>query len=88
MSTKPPSKILPAEPGTIESIAYAAAATVPTREPNDRARLGYCVWAWLAERKGSLDGAIKAAGVRTDLTETEVREIIRRHLESHGISVT
>jgi len=46
------------------------------------------VWAWLAERKGSLDGAIKAAGVRTDLTETEVREIIRRHLESHGISVT
>jgi hypothetical protein len=88
MSTKPASKIQPTLEGSIESIAYAAAAAVPTREPNDRARLGYCLWTWLTERKGTLDGVIKAAGVRTDLTAAEVMDILRRQLEAKGIPVS
>lgn len=88
MSTKPPSKVQPAVEGSIESIAYAAAAAVPTREPNDRARLGYCLWTWLTERKGTLDGVITASGVRTDLSSAEVIDILRRQLEAKGISVS
>ncbi|MEK6649828.1 MAG: hypothetical protein AABY75_02535 [Bacteroidota bacterium] len=87
MSTKPPSKVQLFEDGTIEGIAYGAAAEVPTREPNDRARLGYCVWAWLTERNGTLDAAIRAAGVRTNLPESEVRAIVRRHLEAKGMTL-
>ena len=87
MSTKPPSKVQPSQDGSVEAIAYGAAAMVATREPNDRARLGYCIWAWLTERNGTLDAAIRAAGVRTELAESEVRAIVRRHLESKGITV-
>ena len=87
MSTKPPSKTQPFPEGTVESIAYGAAAAVPTREPNDSARLGYCVWAWLTERNGTLDAAIRAAGVRTELPESEVHAVIRRYLEAKGITV-
>lgn len=88
MSTKPASKIQATPEGSIESIAYAVAAAVPTREPNDRARLGYCLWTWLTERKGTLDGVIKASGVRTDLSTSEVMDILRRQLEAKGIPVS
>ncbi len=87
MSTKPPSKILPFDSASREALAYEAAALIATREPNDQARLGYCLWGWLTERKGTLAEAVRAAGVRTDLREHEIVSILGGHLEAKGISI-
>ena len=87
MSTKPPPPTASFPPDSLESIAYAAAAGIPAREPNDKSRLGYSVWAWLKERKGTLEEAVMNSGVRTDLPVPEVSARIREQLKKSGVSL-
>ncbi len=87
MSTKPPSSIENFTPETLEKIAYSAAAVVEAREPNDRNRLGYNVWIWLKERKGTLEDAIRSAGTRTTLDEQQVLELVKKGLVERGIKI-
>ncbi len=88
MSTKPPSSIneLPAD--SLEKLASGIAGEIPTQEPNDRNRLGYCLWAWLNERRGTLRQAISAAGARSSLTTDEILGIISKRLEEKNIAAS
>ena len=88
MSTKPPSSVIESPAESLEKLAYCIAAEIPAQEPNDNNRLGYCLWGWLSERRGSLFQAIHAAGVRTKLTNDEIFGIIQKRLEEKGIKVS
>ena len=87
MATKPPPSVEEFAPESLEKTAYAVVSEIETQEPNDRARLGYHVWAWLRERKGTLEEAVKAAGSRTKLGHTEVINLIRKRLAEKGVKV-
>jgi hypothetical protein len=88
MSTKPPASIVESPAESLERLAYSVVAEIPTEEPNDRNRLGYCVWGWLSERRGTLLQAVRAAGTRSPLTSEEIFEIIRKRLEEKGIKLS
>lgn len=88
MATKPPPAVAEFSPETLEKIAYSIIEDLETQEPNDRSRLGYNLWAWLREGKGTLEDAVNAAGSRTTLSRTEVIELIRKRLQEKGISQT
>jgi hypothetical protein len=85
MATKPPPPVAEFPAESLEKLAYSIVADIPTREPNDRNRLGYNIWAWLVDRKGSLEDAVKSAGSRTDVPFEEVLRIVRQRLEEKGI---
>ncbi len=87
MTTKPPSTVLPAPDKSLERIAYASVASIPTAEPHDRDRLGYCVWRWLTTRRDTLEVAIKTAGARMTMSEAEAIRIIRESLQQQGITL-
>jgi hypothetical protein len=88
MSTKPPASIVESPAESLEILAYNAVAEIPTEEPNDRNRLGYCLWGWLSERRGTLLQAVRAAGTRSPLTSEEIYEIIRKRLEEKGVKIS
>ena len=88
MSTKPPASIVESPAESLEKLAYNVVAEIPTEEPNDRNRLGYCLWGWLSERRGTLLQAISAAGIRSSLTSEEIFNIIYKKLEAKGIIFT
>ncbi len=85
MATKPPPAVEEFAPESLEKIAYAIVEGIETQEPNDRARLGYHVWAWMRERKGTLEEAVNAAGSRTTLGQSEVISLIRQRLAEKGV---
>ena len=85
MTTKAPSSIRPASPSSQEAIAYASVKTIPTLEPHDQDRLGYTVWRWLTLRNGTLEMAVRSAGIRLLISEQEAVARIREHLTHHGI---
>ena len=85
MTTKPPPKVVPAQEKSIEKIAYAAVAGIPTSEPHERDRLGYNVWRWLVFRKDPLELAIRSSGSRLEISEEEAVRRIREALKEHGI---
>lgn len=85
MATKPPPPVEEFSAETLEKLAYWVVADIETREPNDRNRLGYNVWAWLKDRKGTLEDAVRAAGSRTLKSQDEVADLIRRRLEEKGV---
>ena len=87
MSTKPPPGVDEFTPETLEKIAYAVASAIKVREPNDRNRLGYNLWAWLKDRKGTLEQTIRAAGARTTLDDEKVIEMIKKEFQERGIKV-
>ena len=87
MSTVPPSKVREFPATTLEKIAYSSVATIPTREPNDQNRLGYCVWHYLSERHGTLAQAVHTSGARILIPESDVIKIISDSLKKAGISV-
>ena len=87
MSTKPPPAVEEFTPETLEKIAYSVAAGIEVREPNDRNRLGYNLWAWLKDRKGTLEQTIRAAGARTNVDEKQILETIKKGLQERGIKV-
>lgn len=88
MTTKPPSAVSEFPPESIEKIAYSAVADIPAQEPNDLNRLGYNVWAWLVDRKGTLEQAIRTAGARTHIPHREVARIISQRLKEKGLEVS
>jgi hypothetical protein len=87
MTTKAPSPIKASPPDTLESIAYASVAAIPTVEPHDRERLGYCIWLWLTRRRDPLDVAFKTAQARLLIPEEEAVQRVKEALQSHGISL-
>ena len=87
MTTKPPPSVAEFPSESTEKLAYSVVSDIATREPNDRNRLGYHVWAWLSERRGTLEQAIKNSGSRTELPLQEVYKIIAKRLEEKGITL-
>jgi hypothetical protein len=85
MTTKPPSSIVESSTESLEKFAYSIAAEIPAQEPNDNNRLGYCLWGWLSEHRGSLLQAIHAAGTRTKFTDEEILSRVGKRLEEKGI---
>ena len=87
MSTVPPSKVKEFPPSSLEKIAYRSVASIPTREPNDQNRLGYCIWHFLSERHGTLLQAIHTSGARVLIPESDVVRIVTDSLKKDGISL-
>jgi hypothetical protein len=85
MTTKPPSSVAEFPEDSLERIAYQSVQEVPTQEPNDRHRLGYHVWAWLKERKGTLKDALRVSGSRILVSEEEALKTIQAFLNAKGI---
>ncbi|RPI05511.1 MAG: hypothetical protein EHM64_06315 [Ignavibacteriae bacterium] len=88
MTTKPPASVVEFPEDSPEKLAYSIVEDIPTAEVNDRNRLGYCLWGWLKERRGTLLQTIRAAGVRSRLTPEEILEIVQKRLVEKGIKVT
>lgn len=87
MTTIAPAKVKSADPSTLEKTAYASVKTIPTREPNDQYRLGYSIWQWLNERKGTIEQAVKTSGSRILIAETEAVKIIKEELIKAGVEL-
>lgn len=87
MTTKPPPSVAESPSESAEKLAYSVVSDIATREPNDRNRLGYHVWAWLSERRGTLEQAVKNSGSRTEQPLEEVYRIIAKRLEEKGIKL-
>ena len=87
MSTKAPSSVLPSSAASLEKIAYASVASVPTVEPHDQDRLGYSVWRWLKDKRDSLEQCVHNAGSRLLITEEEALSKIRESLRQQGIAL-
>lgn len=87
MTTKTPSSVLPAPDKSLERIAYASVASIPTADPHDQDRLGYCVWRWLTNRRDTLEVAVKTAGARLTISQEEALKIIRDNLQNQGITL-
>ncbi|HTY01386.1 MAG TPA: hypothetical protein VMG09_15290 [Bacteroidota bacterium] len=87
MTTKAPSSVRPADAASPESIAYSAVEGIPTLEPHDLDRLGYCVWIWLTTRRDSLEQAIKNANARLTISQEEATRRIRERLQQLGVSL-
>jgi hypothetical protein len=85
MTTKAPSSIKPSLEKSLERIAYASVANVPTVEPHDQDRLGYNIWRWLAYKSDSLEFAIETAGVRLLISKEEALQRISENLRQHGV---
>jgi hypothetical protein len=88
MTTKAPSSVAEFSPESLEKIAYSSVAEIPTQESNDRNRLGFCVWAWLRDRQGTLEQAIQNSGSRTHISYSEVHKVVSKRLEERGIKLT
>jgi hypothetical protein len=87
MSTKAPSVVAEFPAESLEKIAYHSVSEVPTQEPNDRNRLGFCVWAWLRDRNGTLEQAVRNSGSRTHIPYSEVVAIVSKRLQESGIKL-
>ena len=87
MSTKVPAKVKEFSPESLEKIAYNSVHDVPTVEPNDAHRMGYHVWIWLKDKKGTLENAVKESEARLLVPQKEAVKIVRDALKSQGISI-
>jgi hypothetical protein len=81
MSTKPPVAVNEAPANTPEKIAYAMVADVPVREPNDANRLGFCLWAWMTDRTGTIEEMVKSSGVRSSMPDAEIARLLKGRVE-------
>lgn len=86
MSTKAPSAVLEFPADSLEKIAYSSVSDIPVQEFNDQNRLGYCIWAWLRDHKGTLEQAIRNSGSRTHIPYSEVLRIVSKRLEERGVA--
>jgi len=87
MTTKAPAGVAEFSTDSLEKIAYDAVVDIPTQEPNDRNRLGFCVWAWLRDRNGTLEQAIRNSGSRTHIQYSEVFTMVSNRLRDRGIKL-
>jgi hypothetical protein len=88
MTTRQASGVQIFPDNAVEKIAYRSVETLPVREPNDRARLGYHVWQFLAGKIPTLQEAIAVASARLLISEAEVGVIISQKLQESGIQKT
>lgn len=88
MTTKPPSPVAEFPADSLEKIASAVVEDIQTQEPNDRNRLAYNIWMWLADRKGTIEQAIRFSGTRTQVPEAEIVRIVKQRLREKGIMVS
>lgn len=86
MTTKAPAKVKEFPPESLEKIAYMSVRDVPTVEPNDSNRLGYYIWLWIKDKKGTLENAVRESEARLLLPPNEAVKIIRESLMTQGIS--
>ena len=87
MSTKAPAKIKEFSPESLEKIAYNSVKNVPVVEPNDAHRMGYHIWIWLKDKKGTLENAVKESEARLLVPPKEAVKIVRDALKSQGVSI-
>ncbi len=87
MTTKAPSRIHPFPDNSLEKIVYQTVEAVATREPNDRARLGYSILLWLESKHGTLEDIIHQSDIRLEMPLREAVEIVRESLISKGITL-
>ena len=88
MTTIAPPKIKEFDPSTVEKIAYNSVKTIPTREPNDQYRLGYSVWMFLNEKRGTIELAVRNSGSRLLIPEQEAIAIIKLELQKSGVELS
>jgi hypothetical protein len=87
MATKPPAPVKKYPEDSIESKAYKSVTEIPTREPNDRNRLGFYVYSWLTQNGNSpLDELIKVSGARLLIEPEEAKKKILEKLGELGVS--
>ena len=86
MTTKAPAAVQEFSADALERIAYGSVSSIPTREPNDRNRLGYHIWRWLTKKQGTLEGAIAESGARLLVSREDAAKTIREALASHNIT--
>ncbi len=84
MSTQAPAQINAYPDTSIEKIAYKSVESIPTQEPNAVNRLGYHVWRWLREKKGTLEEAILSANVTMNISQEDAVKKIREALQKHN----
>ncbi|MCK9409079.1 MAG: hypothetical protein WCX28_00355 [Bacteriovoracaceae bacterium] len=82
MSTIAPAPVKQSDPSSLEKIAYDSVKEIPTKEPNDQNRLGYHLWNYLKEKKGSVAVAVKQSGARILIPENEAVAIIEAALKA------
>ena len=87
MTTKAPSGITPADPSSLQALAYASVEGIPTRDAHDADRLGYCVYLWLTTHRDTLEQAIRGANARLSITDDEAARIIRERLQQRGVTL-
>jgi hypothetical protein len=85
MTTVPPPNVKTFDAASLEKISYNSVKSIPTREPNDQYRLGYSIWLWLTEKKGSLEQAMKNAGSRMLIAESDALKIIKEELTKANV---
>ncbi|MFQ5798025.1 MAG: hypothetical protein ACE5H0_04930 [Bacteroidota bacterium] len=87
MATNPPPQVSEFPSDSLEKVAYSSVQEIPTREPNDRNRLGYYVWRWLMEKNGTFEQAIRNSGSRTLIPYEQVIPIVKENLRKRGIEL-
>ena len=85
MSTKPPPLVQEFSAESLEKVAYSSVNSIPTLEPNDKARLGYHIWRWLLSKQGTLEQAIAESGSRLTVSKEDASKIISQSLDQQGI---
>jgi hypothetical protein len=81
MTTVAASSVKLSDPASLEKIAYDSVKSIPTKEPNDQYRLGYHVWNYLKDKKGTLADAVKQSGARILISEKEAVAVIEAALQ-------
>lgn len=87
MSTKPSLTTQEFPSTSPEKIAYESVGNIPVREMNDRNRLGFHIWRWIKNRRGSIEEAVKESGARLEIPTDQAAKIVREALEQRGIKV-
>jgi hypothetical protein len=85
MTTKAPSPVRSFPEDSLEKAAYMSVNAVPTREPNDRNRLGYHIWRWLVGKQGTLEEAIRESGARLTIPAQDAATMIKETLQKRGL---
>ncbi len=79
--TMPASPVREFDESSLEKIAYNSVRSIPTKEPNDRYRLGYHLWLHLKEQTGTIVEAVRLSGARILISEQEAAAIIESELQ-------
>ncbi len=87
MTTKKPAEVRPTADKSLEKIAYSSVAGIKTYDPHDQDRLGFNVYKWLKERRGTLEEAVHSAGARMEMSEEEAVQEIREKLKEQGVQL-